>query len=411
VDYDVWVDETGADWSYQNLKPFGEQIHRDFNIHVRSQEFWTRLDYLFRDAAQGMGYQLYDATLAKKNCLWSGYCDGINHCKYDARQGSFFAYLPIAEERGVEMISDATVERIVFEKRGAQARVVGVEYVQDGVQQRLDAPSVIVSCGDYGNPPLLYRSGYGPRELTDGDPVVENRNVGRNTDNRPQFQGPVGIFDEPVSEGDYRHASAHYIYHDLDPKRHYDRLEIMIRPNQLPPPDRVAMDSAAPEFGHAHKQYMRDAGNSTTRTRARKEIISHSSSSIHLTRPRSVRGWINEWGEQFYQAHDPSILKALEQGREVVYELLKKMGAREILGMDQPIRVGHLSTFVGSCIVGVDPKNSVVNPYFESHDIEGLFICDGSVVPRAASQGYAGTVATVALFAASRIVGRHFTRG
>ena len=92
-------------------------------------------------------------------------------------------------------------------------------------------------------------------------------------------------------------------------------------------------------------------------------------------------------------------------------ELLKKMGAREILGMDQPIRIRHLSTFVGSCIVGTDRNNSVVNPHFESHDIEGLFICDGSVVPRAASQGYAGTVATVALFAASRIVDRHFKRG
>jgi choline dehydrogenase-like flavoprotein len=91
--------------------------------------------------------------------------------------------------------------------------------------------------------------------------------------------------------------------------------------------------------------------------------------------------------------------------------VFKKMGAREVLGMDRPIRIRHLSTFVGSCIVGTDRKNSVVNPHFESHDIEGLFICDASVVPRAASQGYAGTVATVALFAASRIVDRHFKRG
>ena len=91
--------------------------------------------------------------------------------------------------------------------------------------------------------------------------------------------------------------------------------------------------------------------------------------------------------------------------------MLKKMGAREILGMDRPVRVYHLEAFVGSCIVGTDPQRSVVNPYFESHDIDGLFICDASVVPRAASQGYAGTVATVALFGADRIVERHFKRG
>jgi choline dehydrogenase-like flavoprotein len=132
---------------------------------------------------------------------------------------------------------------------------------------------------------------------------------------------------------------------------------------------------------------------------------------LELVRPRNIRGWINEWGEQIYQGHDPSIVSALKKGREVIYELLKKMGAREVVGMDSPVRVHHLEAFVGSCIVGTDPKRSVVNPYFESHDIEGLFICDGSVVPRAASQGYAGTVAALALLASSRIVERHFSRG
>ena len=132
---------------------------------------------------------------------------------------------------------------------------------------------------------------------------------------------------------------------------------------------------------------------------------------MHLVRPRNIRGWINEWGEQIYPGNDPSILGPLEQGKELIYELLKKMGAREVRGMDRPVRVGHLNTFVSSCMVGTDPKSSVVDPNFESHDVEGLFICDGSVVPRAASQGYAGTVATVALLAASRIRERHFRRG
>ncbi len=131
---------------------------------------------------------------------------------------------------------------------------------------------------------------------------------------------------------------------------------------------------------------------------------------LELVRPRNIRGWINEWGEQIYPGHDPRILQAMEQGREVIYELLKKMGAREVLGMEKPIRGHHLEAFVSACTVGTDRSNSVVNQHFESHDVEGLFICDGSVVPRAASQGYAGSVATLALLAASRIVKRHFSR-
>ena len=38
-------------------------------------------------------------------------------------------------------------------------------------------------------------------------------------------------------------------------------------------------------------------------------------------------------------------------------------------------------------------------------------MCDASVVRRSATQGFGGTVATVALFGASRIVERHFKRG
>ncbi len=409
-DYEVWVNETGADWSYQNLKPFGEMIHRDFNIHARPKEMWVRMDYMLQDAARAIGYEPHDATLAKRNCLFTGYCDGTNMCKYDARQGSFIAYLPIAEERGLDSYPDSQVERILLEKQAGQVRVKGIEYIQNGVRQTLEVPRVIVSAGNYGNPPLLYRSGYGPRDLVK-DLVVENPNVGAHTDNRPQLRGPTAVFDEPLSDAAYRHNPAQYVYHDIHGDPHYERLELSISANQLAAPDRMALESGAPGFGREHKEYMRSLYDESKMTPARRKAACIARASMHLVRPRNIRGYINEWGEQIYRGDDPSIVKGLQEGRELVYELFKKMGAREISGMDAPIRVRVLSTFVSSCIVGADPKTSVVNPYFESHDIDGLFICDASVVPRAATQGYAGTVATVAVFGASRIIDRHFKRG
>jgi len=410
IDMRVWEEETGADWGPGILKPYNEQIHRDFNIHVRPPATLCRLDHLVRDAALSSGYELSDYPIAKKNCLLSGYCDGVNMCKYDARQGSFTVYLPLAEQRGAEMIPNASAQRILIERSRGQARVTGLEYLQDGVRRTLEVPHVIVSCGNYGTPPLLYRSGYGPRELTD-NLIVENRNVGRHTDNRPESFGPVGIFDEPVSDGAFRHGNAYYVYHDLDSTHRYDRLAISMWARTVPYPNQVAIDVAAPEFGRTHKDYMRDVCDATKMTRARADIARQCITKLEVVRPRNIRGWINEWGEQIYQGHDPSIVSTLKKGREVIYELLKKMGAREIVGMDSPVRVHHLEAFVGSCIVGTDPNRSVVNPYFESHDVEGLFICDGSVMPRASSQGYAGSVASLALLASSRIVERHFSRG
>jgi choline dehydrogenase-like flavoprotein len=332
-------------------------------------------------------------------------------CRYDARQGSFVAYLPIAEERGVEMMPDCNVERVLFEKSGAQVRVSGVEYTQNGVRHTLEASNVIVSAGTYATPVILYKSGYGPRELTDGTPIVENRNVGANTDNRPQVQGPIGIFDEPVSDGEFRHTGAYYIFHDTTPDKRYERIQIDIRANQVPYPDQAAINSLAPEFGSEHKQFMRDLWNTSKMTPARRQFARQCRTGLRLVRPRNIRGYINEWQEQIYRRNDPAIIKPLEEGRELIYEILKKMGAKEILGMDRPIRNPYLATFVGSCTGGLDPKTSVVDPNFQSHDIQGLFACCGSTVPRAASQGYAGSVATLALFAAHRIVEKNFKRG
>ena len=36
---------------------------------------------------------------------------------------------------------------------------------------------------------------------------------------------------------------------------------------------------------------------------------------------------------------------------------------------------------LGSCRMGVDPGKSVVDTSYESHDLPGLYIVDGSVVP------------------------------
>ena len=414
LDYEVWVKETGTDWTYQNFKPAADEINRMFNIHAKPPELLCRLDHLFRDAARAMGYRPDDATIARKNCLYCGYCDGTNLCKYDARMGGFVSYMPIALKHGVEVIPDAPVEKILIEKAGARPQVKGVAFTQHGSRRTLEVSKVILSAGTFGNPPVLYRSGCGPRELVEGEPIVENRNVGYHTDCRPSIDPLVGVFDEPVSSAEFHDgnvAGAYWVYHDTTPDRRYDRVEITIRGNELPAPDRVAVNAAAPDFGRTHREYMRDVVKINAMTRAQREILSQGFADIRLVRPRTVRGWITEWGEHVYQGNDPSILKPLEEGRRIAREMFKKMGAREVRGLDRPARVRGLPTWVGSCRPGVDPKESVINSHFESHDIDGLFVCDASAVPRGASQGYAGTVAVVAVFGASRIVDRHFKRG
>ena len=207
-------------------------------------------------------------------------------------------------------------------------------------------------------------------------------------------------------------VGAFYAYHDTRPDKQYDRIQITMAPKELPGPERTAIAADAPEFGWSHKEHMRNLVDRNNPTKAQRDLLSRMRVDVRVIRPSSVRGYINEWGEMVYRANDPTILKPVQEGREVAYEILKKMGAKEVLGMERPARVFAVEKYVGACQPGADPKRSVVDGSFESHDtIPGLFVCDGSTVPLGASEGYAGSVGTVAVYASDRIVERHFKRG
>jgi len=126
----------------------------------------------------------------------------------------------------------------------------------------------------------------------------------------------------------------------------------------------------------------------------------------------SGRWAIDPDGKLLYGGDHTLTLRRFREGTEKAEEILDRMGARRItsppaLKMTPQTRGEHR---VGSCRAGLDPETSVVNAYFELHDVENLLICDGSVIPRVPS-GPSGTPqASITVFAADRIIERHFTR-
>ena len=61
---------------------------------------------------------------------------------------------------------------------------------------------------------------------------------------------------------------------------------------------------------------------------------------------------------------------------------------------------------LGTCRMGTDPRTSVVGPDYETHEIESLYIADGSVVPSALGVNPQLTIMAMALRAAETIDGR-----
>lgn len=164
-------------------------------------------------------------------------------------------------------------------------------------------------------------------------------------------------------------------------------------------PEAAALNVFAPEFGRKHKQFMQEQG-----------IFRTGSLNPTVAKP-SGRWSIDPSGRMVYGGDHSLTIRRAKEGLAMAHEILTRMGARKITSRDIPVTLNPRTRgqrLVGACRAGIDSKTSVVNPYFESHDVENLFVCDNSVIPRVTTGPTGIPLATVAVFAAQRIVERHF---
>ena len=83
--------------------------------------------------------------------------------------------------------------------------------------------------------------------------------------------------------------------------------------------------------------------------------------------------------------------KLIAYAKSKTKEMILAAGAEEAV---QESRFAHL---VGGAHMGSDPKQSVVDKFGRTHDIDNLFVCDGSLFP---TQGSANPGLTIQALAA-----------
>ncbi|MBI2821905.1 MAG: hypothetical protein HYX74_06745, partial [Acidobacteria bacterium] len=166
-------------------------------------------------------------------------------------------------------------------------------------------------------------------------------------------------------------------------------------------PSNAALHPLAPLYGREHKKFMKENG-----------ILRTGSLSPSVSKP-SGRWHIDGRGNLLYGGDHSLTIRRAKEGMEIARAVLEKMGARRITSTQIPVTLTPQtggSHKVGSCRAGVDPKAAVVNLYFESHDVDNLLICDGSVIPRVTTGNTGTPQASLTVFAAGRIIERHFSR-
>ena len=415
-DYEWWHRETGVDWTKEKMQPAIDELLRMWNSHTVPDSFLQEYHFRFKEVVESMGYKTQKILIHKKNCIMCGtHYEAQPQCRYDAKMSTLLSHIPIAEDYGVEILPNTTVEQVLIEKRGADHVVTGLWYTEEGAStQKASAKSIILS-GGLNTALLLYRSGYGPSDLLGDKLIVENTNVGSNLEGHPRARDYTitARFEDLVvhEPGD---GNFGFWFLDDEDSGGSERLFICSGADTLGTSfwgaQSYALSQWAPSFGHQHKDWMRKNWQEWKHIAADPfylgPLVAHSHTSTPKTR-------ILPDGLFRYDLEHPIIQKRAAECRELLRTIFQKMGAKEIREeKDANVRrTGGIIHEVGACRAGTDRSNSVINSDFECHDINNLFIADCTAVPRQTSLWSGGTVAAViGTYGAQRIIKNHFSR-
>jgi choline dehydrogenase-like flavoprotein len=421
--YGPVANSTLDDWpiSYADLEPFYEKA--EWEIGVSGDDTGNpfraprkkplpmpplppgREHAILKPAAQRLGLHPFDIPMLRNSvpydgraaCMRCRWCVGFA-CEVDAKNGTQNTVIPKALASGnCELRAECVVKEIVTDNRG---RAVGVAYFDS--QDRLEiqpADLVVASCGATETARLLLnsQSSLFPQGLG-------NRNdwVGRNLQGHG-YAGAYGLFADDVYDDvgpgaslaicDYNHGNPGMVGGGALCN---EFIRLPIHFSSMYPPN-------LPRWGKAHKDFMRQAYRRTVVVMGPAQEMPMFDSRVQVD-PR-VKDF---WGIPVVRLSGSNHPHTVELGNMLAAKAdawLKEAGA--VSTWPRPPRVGlsggqHQA---GTCRMGNDPKTSVVNRYCQVHDVDNLFVVDGSVHVNNGGFNPVLTIMAIAYYASAHIVG------
>jgi choline dehydrogenase-like flavoprotein len=295
-------------------------------------------------------------------------CDGQGVCCFgcptDAKRSTNVSYVPRALRAGAVLVTDARADRILSDG----GRASGVVATTPSGTLTVRARAVVVACGSLLTPVLLLKNGL----------ANASGELGKNLSIHPAAAA-LALFDEPVRG--YAAIPQGYAIEEF-------HSEGLLFEGAFAPLDMGAASISliGRRFMELMEAYDRIAcfgflieDRSRGRVRATpsgKPIITYSVG--------------------------PSDVALLKRGVEILMRVFLAAGAHKVLpqvhGFEEVSDAADVARFararvtardfelsayhpLGTARMGIDPRRSVVGPTHEAHDVPGLFICDGSVVP------------------------------
>ena len=431
-DYAEWEKNGAAGWGYDDVLPYfikAENYSRGANawhgadgpLKVKHGHSRFRIVDVFLDAVREVGLPLCDDHSAPQ-------AEGIG--LYDwmvgngRRSGAASAYLrPVRRRPNLTIHTGAYATRLLVER----GRAVGIEYLRNGRAQRATADGEIILCGGAINSPqLLMLSGIGPADGLKSagiDPIVDLPMVGANLSNHLSHKisyrcsAPISAYGllHPASGGiellKYAFGRSGFLGDGSAPAggfyRSSDRadradMQIFMVPLILGGLGNGLRALLPTEHGLT---FFINQGRPFSTGVVR--LASRDPLAAPLIDPRYLA--------------DPRDLAVLIDGVERLAPLtetraFKEIGAQQVGGtvradraaIAQMIRTdaGNHYHVSGTCRIGPDARQGVVDSQLRVHGVSGLRIADASVMPRPINANLAAPVIMIAERAAAFIAGR-----
>lgn len=402
------LDGVADDWPirYEDLEPYYEAMEREYPVVGPARFPWGRHHgYPYAPLQSGTaGHMLIkgcvelgipvlpggpiginSGTFGKRpHCIFRGFC--LQGCKVGAKASTLVTHIPDAIDHGAEIRTESMAFEIPL---GPDGRVTGVRYYQsDGNGKYREAEQkarfVVVAGYAIETPRILLNSTSGrfPNGLANSSGLVGKRLMaqagqiiwGRFRDMIRQYKAPPAVAETEE-------------FYETDSHNDFARGYSIQTVSPMPISMAHILAEESGTFGWGLRHLMEEY-NHYAAIGLLGEILPDNRNYVSIADTKDQYGIPVAYCHFNLFANDRNLIRT---GVQRCREILEAAGAEETHYVD---RYAHL---VGTCRMGDDPKNSVVNQHCRSWDVPNLLICDGSVF---VTEGAANPALTISAIAA-----------
>jgi choline dehydrogenase-like flavoprotein len=365
----------------------------------------TREHKILWDAALRLGLHPFHISMARNSIPYNGrppcmrcrWCVGFL-CEVNAKAGTQNTVIPVALQTGnCEVRTRAMVKEILLDDRG---RATGVSYFDENDRlQTQEADVVVVSGAAIESARLLLNTKH--RLHPNG---LGNRHdwVGRNL-HAHTYCGAVGYFEKPVYDdlGPGAGIAINDFNHGNEGLRGGGLLanEFIRLPYQF----LSRMPKGTPTWGKGHKDAMRQYYRNTIMVQGPVQEMP-----IFEARVQADPKVKDRWGIPVAHLSGGKHPHSVEIGEFLVKQATRWLEAAGAVETWEQINRGLVLSSgqhqAGTCRMGNDPKTSVVDQYCRIHDVDNVFVIDGSVHVTNGGYNPALTIMAVAYWASDHLV-------